>query len=320
MFQFICYNLDQNKLLEILLKHYVQQCLTYCFNFRMMSRGKRLVQKALQEITNISPGNYVVNEDGTLSPTPAVNTPNENLPDNASGYDRLRNYNETSRPTDLINRPNANHEVQSITENNDLTDLPMIFDFIEQNDADLLSNEFQITDLNVTNLSTGETGITDEVEKSHSKDQDKIEQNEINQIEGFGSVVVDQGKSRVGSDLRDKQSKRVQEAAIDIDNQGTSDSESELIGKETGAINNDNNTTEDLSTTDNHHINIEPEVLKRSRKKRHKVDTKTWKINEWKTSRKLGKAYKGKKTNRRRLEVQCRKERKSNEGKMQMQK
>lgn len=68
-----------------------------------------------------------------------------------------------------------------------------------------------------------------------------------------------------------------------------------MIDCETEAINNVNNTTDDLSTTDNHQINIEPEVLKLSRKERHQVDTKTWKINEWKTSRKVGKTYKGKK-------------------------
>lgn len=83
--------------------------------------------------------------------------------------------------------------MQSITENNDPTNLIMVFEFLDQTDIDLLPTELQTTDLSFSNLSTGETGIINEVEESHTNEQKKIEQhNKINQIEGFGSVIADQ--------------------------------------------------------------------------------------------------------------------------------
>lgn len=53
-----------------------------------------------------------------------------------------------------------------------------------------------------------------------------------------------------------------------------------------------------------HDSHAKEEPRKTTRKKRHQVSPKTWKINEWKTARKHGKAYKRKKEIRgRKMEI-----------------
>lgn len=136
--------------------------------FRMMSRRRMILQKALEQTNNVSPGIYSVNEDRTLSPVTSEHPPESAGKDDAY-FSTVELEISDLNGVDLLNV----NQGKSISDENDLNDgenEPVGKASVVMENRQTYDNENSLTDVDSKTVLTNDAhGATDEQATPYSE-------------------------------------------------------------------------------------------------------------------------------------------------------
>lgn len=273
----------------------------------MTSRGRLLVQKALTEC-EISTGDYVVNKDGSLSLTSSsCDTRINSRPTSTNVNSNVVNTtsNNVNINSNKINQEQSVYkDTRSVTQNLEMKKYHLNEDnviIVEERAvineaAQFLGDAVNIFEENVSSLNIEAMNFEEEDEYNRDDNNTTLYEDNVNIVEDVINPCEDAANLNEDDMSLEENLFNNDEAAIILNEDALNSVEETINNYEDTVI-----PYEDALNLDGRIVvqeqnsNTNEEPRKTTRKKRHQVSPKTWKINEWKTARKHGKAYKGKK-------------------------